>query len=554
MNAPHGRRAAPSADPAPHGNPRFRAVLPDMPDAPDAGAIALLEVLGEARVAALPRVRRDAKGIAWVEVGERADGSAGGRHRAMPQTAPPTPSNLRQQLEAAVLAVHSAGWVIDAGGVDALGCRADGTPLITDLSGLHRSTSPQERVQDLAWIDRVLEDGDGTHARPIPDDQEETGEFSPLRGLGLTAGLEDAASPEPIDDEVPAQAFAPLPAAPSALASAPSALPASPSPLPSSPSTLPSSPSAPPSSPLALPSPPSEVVQPTGEGRSGQLSWAEVLSPTEHRPRPGAGGARGRDGRRRAGPGSRGGQRGEDEHRGRGRRGAKAGRRRDAQLSGGVGRWTSAARRLDVVIGALLVVATLAVAIIVVGQPWGTESRGDRSPQAGQAVARQAASTRTTAEQPGDPRAASAADPAEPSAADPSPANPHAVTQASGEPAHKRLAEQLLAERRDYITGQSPSAVSVPGSPAARQDDALRADIADSTVKEWPITVHSARLVELGSGNAELTVRATEGDIVVQRPNGTELTSPGAGEVVWTVRLERGEERWQIVSVRASTP
>lgn len=572
MSAPHGRRAARRSAPDSEGRLRFRALLPDAPDVPDAGAVALLEVLGRAQVQALPRIRRDEQGLAWIEVGEQARGSGGrGRRRAEPTTAPAVPDILRRQLEEAVLAVHSAGWVMGAEEA-ALVCRADGTPLITDLHGLHRSTDPQERAADLAWIDRVLADGDGTRLRPLeapsttppsttPPTEATLAEATPTEATRpSTAAIAPMhcapPAPETDESETPPpdeEEFAPL----RALGTSASQLVLEDVPADDDGSVVDSTaapehdaePGAEPAQ-APVPAPVAPVTRPRRAARGRPDGWEDVLEPTAHRVRPRGVGRPGEA----LGQGQKAKETSNEASVSRGalrfRGTARAGR------LGMLARCAAACRRMDVLVGAVLIVATLAAAVILVGRP--ASDLQPRDARSGEPSSVQAAGASASEQTSGDAAGSSAPGTLAGSAPTSAPAesaagDAHAVTADSGEPAHQRLAEQLLAERRDYLTGQSDTAVAVPGSPAAVHDDALREQMARNSVEQWPVTVHSARLVDLGSGNAELTVRATEGDIVLRRPDGTQARSPGAGEVQWVLRLERGEERWQIVSVRAST-
>ena len=127
----------------------------------------------------------------------------------------------------------------------------------------------------------------------------------------------------------------------------------------------------------------------------------------------------------------------------------------------------------------------------------------------------------------------------------------HAVTAQSDASAHRELAEHLLEARRAYISGDSSDPVAAPESPALRDDERVRGLMGGAEIVDWPLTVHDAQVVDLEPGRAELRIHATEGDITTRTADGTVATQAGAGEVLWTLTLERSEDRWQIVDVQA---
>ena len=96
----------------------------------------------------------------------------GGGRRRDASAEPPTAERLalaaaREALDQLLGELHARGWVLGAPDGEGIGLRLDGSVLVRDLEGLHRSDSLSERAADRRWVDTVLRDQDRTLRRRV---------------------------------------------------------------------------------------------------------------------------------------------------------------------------------------------------------------------------------------------------------------------------------------------------------------------------------------------------------------------------------------------------
>lgn len=454
-----------------------------------AEAVALLRVLSHHDLIALPAVRESPQGVE-VESGQPWTPTTKGRRRRVqsPQTMMLTCQEMRRALEDTVLAIHSAGWACGLSLETPLGLRHDGSPILLHPERFHPDAVARERTRDLQWIDHVLADADATTLREVTV----FGNNAP-GGLGRQSGDGTTASIQHAERAEVSWAF----------------------PTANIDHTVCHQPDA--------------RQEPDGRQEPGAAQnhdeepnaceqgeeyrpLAGLLSPVSSPDTPH---------RRSKQPQPEPPELFDAEQWRASVRTPAESPRSPARRGGAPHVMTGRAIGVPL----LLVTALVVTALLCLG---GAIYGFSRAPQAPSGI------TSSLHDAPGFSGSAVAAA---------TPAIPHDRLEST------RFAQELVEGRRRYLLGESSVPAAKPGSELYRKDELLRQELSTRDVVRWDITIHDAIFTPGREDTAELLMTATESDITIRNPDGSEVTQAGAGRIQWRIELEMQESRWVIVAV-----
>ena len=156
----------------------------------------VLALLAELRLRAAPALI-EVQGDGYLR--ETGRPLCGGSGRRIDRDGAPAPeeraaqARAREDMDALLEALHGAGLVLGLEGSAGLAARGDGSVLVDDLRGLHRSGATADRLADQRWLDTVLHDQGRTLRRRIDQEAPHDVLDAPDRsGAGPSPWLQEA--------------------------------------------------------------------------------------------------------------------------------------------------------------------------------------------------------------------------------------------------------------------------------------------------------------------------------------------------------------------------